>query len=122
MVLSKVKRRAQSESRRWALLLHDSLFVTFSEKPESSLRSYISSPLTSKDPQLRSAVENYKQHTFDLLGSGWQKVDYGVSCKGFEEYKYGPSPKVNADREGEWLRGRVTAPNLPQARRIWQMV
>jgi hypothetical protein len=64
----------------------------------------------------------YLDHRFDLLGSGWVRVRHGVACAGLEGHRYPAKPTVEADLDGGWLAGRVTAANLPESRRVWQLV
>lgn len=47
---------------------------------------------------------------------------YGMACRGLEEIRFPQGPAVRVDRDGEWLRGRVTDANLPESRRIWSLV
>lgn len=67
-------------------------------------------------------AELYRGHRFDLLGSGWVRVEHGMRCAGVEGHVYPPGDSVDADGEGEWLRGRIDPGNLEEARRIWRMV
>jgi hypothetical protein len=62
------------------------------------------------------------EHRFDLLGSGWVRVEHGMRCAGVEGHVYPPGDPVDADGEGEWLRGRIDPGNLEESRRIWRMV
>ena len=41
--------------------------------------------------------ERYLKHTFNILGSGWVKVYYGLKVKGFIGHKYFNSVKINFD-------------------------
>lgn len=71
---------------------------------------------------LRTSTEHYLQHRFDLLGSGWTTVRYGIRCRGLHGFKYREGPAVENDPEGLWLQGRINPGNLPRARRIWRLV
>ncbi|MCY2987490.1 MAG: alginate lyase family protein [Planctomycetota bacterium] len=64
----------------------------------------------------------YLQHRFDLLGSGWVPVTYGVECSGLAGHQYPAGKTVQPDRLGEWLAERVTPANLPKAQVTWQLV
>jgi hypothetical protein len=64
----------------------------------------------------------YLNHNFDLLGSGWTRVEYGMKCRGLEQYRYSSAGKVTIDPGGMWLRGRVNAANLKEAQRIWRLI
>ncbi len=38
--------------------------------------------------------ENYLGHKFDILGSGWQHVHYGMACGGLEGQRHDPAPAL----------------------------
>lgn len=63
----------------------------------------------------------YGAHCFNVLGSGWVRVRHGMDCAGVEGHRYESGPVLQADAAGEWLRGRVTAANLPESRRLWAL-
>ncbi len=74
------------------------------------------------DDMFTAACLLYLAHHFDVLGSGWVDVGYGVEAPGAEGRRFKPGPRVTADAEGRWLAGRVTKPNLPEAQRRWRLV
>jgi hypothetical protein len=78
-------------------------------------------PLRAAAGWIVPAAELYRDHYFDLLGSGWLKNAYGMACDGVELHRYPPGPAVDADREGRWLRGRINSANLISSRRIWRL-
>ena len=51
----------------------------------------------------------YIEHRFDLLGSGWVKVAYGMTAAGLEGHRLSAAsrPRI-ADRDGNWLARTVT--------------
>jgi hypothetical protein len=71
---------------------------------------------------LGALADLYVAHRFDLLGSGWVQVRYGMECRGLRGHRFGPGPAVAADRAGRWLAQRVNAPNLAEAQRVWSLV
>lgn len=71
---------------------------------------------------LSAACDLYRQHTFDVLGSGWLRVEHGMESPGVEGHRYGPHAAVEPDGAGEWLAGRVNQSNLSEARRRWSLV
>jgi hypothetical protein len=71
---------------------------------------------------LRLIGDQYCRHRFDLLGSGWVEVRYGMSCRGFAGRVYSAHAGVAADRNGTWLTGHVNASNLDRARALWQRI
>ena len=42
----------------------------------------------SPDQTPTDVVNNFMEHKFDLLGSGWIKVEYGMQCRGLEKFSY----------------------------------
>src|SRR6185369_3682793 len=62
------------------------------------------------------------RHVFDLLGSGPVVVRHGAAARGVEGNRYGPAAAVSPDAGGDWLHGRINAPNQPEAARIWGLV
>ena len=64
----------------------------------------------------------YLQHRFNLLGSGWVQVKYGMHCKGLDGFHYARSDEVAVDQRGEWLDGRINKANVVQSQRIWQLI
>ena len=71
---------------------------------------------------IRGLTEHFLEHRFDLLGSGWVRVEHGMTCAGVEGHQFPPAPRVPSDQSGDWLRGRVTAANFPEAHRVWTLV
>lgn len=73
-------------------------------------------------PQIIALAENYLNHSFNLLGSGWVTQKYGADCKGFEGHLYNSGPKVIIDKQGQWLHGRLNKENVSAAQEIWRLV
>lgn len=67
-------------------------------------------------------AQHYLEHRFDLLGSGWVRVGYGMRCRGMAGYRYDMGERTVPDTRGEWLAGRINFSNLPVAQRIWGCV
>lgn len=61
-------------------------------------------------------------HRFDLLGSGWVQVRYGMRCPGLEGYRYDMGSAVKAELEGDWLKGRINPSNLRESQHIWKLI
>jgi hypothetical protein len=66
--------------------------------------------------------EQYLEHRFDILGSGWTRVAHGVACGGVEGHRYEMGGPVTPDPEGRWLARRINRPNLPACRAAWRLV
>lgn len=68
--------------------------------------------------EIRFLSEQYLDHRFDLLGSGWTTVAPGIECRGREGYRYTSGP----EGESDWPRGLVGHQNLAESLRIWNLV
>lgn len=73
-------------------------------------------------PVIHELTGRFLEHRFDLLGSGWVRVEHGMECAGVAGHRHPPAARVAADGAGDWLRGRVTAANFAEARRLWSLV
>ncbi len=72
--------------------------------------------------RIRELADRFMRHEFDLLGSGWTRVRYGMSCRGLGAYRYEAGQAVEPDRGGAWLSARLNPSNVDEARRIWGLV
>lgn len=101
--------------------------VTYCEDPPGRsllghLQAFESVWLMPMASQIKLLAKNTCKHRFDILGSGWSELSYGMDCRGLAGYRYEMSKAVEADNEGYWLAGRVNAANLPESRKIWRLV
>lgn len=71
---------------------------------------------------LTQLCPRYLDHEFDLLGSGWTQLAYGIECPGMFGRHHPSGPAVEADRHGTWLEGRVNRSNLSESQRIWRLI
>ena len=80
---------------------------------------------TSKVDQTAVAylLDIYLNHYFNLLGSGFIKVDYNIDSPGVEGIKYDMSPKItDFDNEGDWLSNILLPTHMGFSKGIWQKV
>ena len=75
-----------------------------------------------KCAEVLALAQLFRAHTFDLLGSGWCKVYYGMTVRGVEGNVYPAGDVVSADHEGQWLSVRIPSANLPYAKKVWTLV
>jgi hypothetical protein len=71
---------------------------------------------------LRLVGDQYCRHRFDLLGSGWVEVRYGMTCHGFAGRTFPAHSIVAPDRDGTWLAEHVNTSNLDRARALWRRI
>lgn len=75
-----------------------------------------------KCAEVLALAQLFRAHTFDLLGSGWCKVYYGMAAHGVEGNVYPTGDVVSADHEGKWLSGKIPSANLPYAKKVWALI
>ena len=85
-------RRARGLARRSFHRFRDTLRTSHDSGEIDALARLIPAatciPLSGAD---RCAVRYFTQHRFDLLGSGWVRVHYGMQCRGFEGIVFEPA-------------------------------
>jgi hypothetical protein len=69
-----------------------------------------------KESILKHLCDYYIDHRFDLLGSGWVKVFYGMRCRGLEGHCYNSSSPPLPDDEF------VNTPNYKEIKRIRNLI
>ena len=72
---------------------------------------------------LLQLAEKYFAHNFDLLGSGWVKVAYGVSCRGFEGNSYPPfasEGRLSLTHSWWQVESCLCGSSLPASELRWQ--
>lgn len=98
---------------------HDAVPVRLTDDFSVSLLPNL---LRKHEEAIRRLADKHLDHQFNLLGSGWVRVEHGMPCRGVESHFYDSGPALKADRSGRWLRGRVNAANLREAQRVWSLV
>jgi len=61
-------------------------------------------------------------HEFNLLGSKWVKVSYGLNCAGVEGSKYNHHQTVVRDNWGVWLHAHINSANIKKSTSIWKLI
>ena len=62
--------------------------------------------------QVLALANLFHAHKFDLLGSGWRRVYYGMTALGVEGNVYPSGEAIIVDRDGDWLLGKIQSVNL----------
>lgn len=70
--------------------------------------------LAPRAEDIRALTERYLEHRFDLLGSGWVRVEHGINCAGFAGVRFPPTAPP-ADRD---LAGLVSPGNRVRSQAI----
>jgi hypothetical protein len=96
------------------------------DAPDAALTPVFALPareaLAPHAPTLAALAREYLGHRFDLLGSGWTRVEHGMRCHGIEGHAFPPERAVTADAEGHWLAEELPPACLPEARRVWRLL
>ncbi len=71
---------------------------------------------------LRILGDCYRRHRFDLLGSGWVEVSYGMTCNGFAGRSFSAQSRRVTDRDGAWLARELNASNVAAAQELWRRI
>jgi hypothetical protein len=120
------RRAAEAAARPWLRLRDASVATLPAPTDGAGLRPLLDAldarVLEPWRPQVAALAEHAMAHRFDVLGSGWVRVEHGMRCRGLEGHVYPPGPAVRADADGTWLRARVNAANLSAARGVWRLV
>ena len=127
VVLQRVTGLAMSRLRRKRQRARDLTETTYArETPTRPLTRLVSripiEVIRANRAWILPAAALWRRNWFDLLGSGWLNVRYGMLCPGVEGTAYEPGEPVTPDPEGAWLEGRVNASNLEESQRIWRLV
>ena len=121
---ARLLRRIVRVSRRLALrFIHSKMDMfrpTFSAgAPDGALFTLLPCRVAPDDSEAKNIIELarlYFNHRFDLLGSGWVHVRYGMTCGGVEGHQY-----AMAERDSG-LESRINKANLAEAKRIAKLI
>jgi hypothetical protein len=129
VLLRKVWRKAGKTAALWYRRRQDARQATYaalSPRWPGKLYQYFQPlALDLLEPQaekIQALTSYYLEHRYDLLGSGWVRVRYGMKCRGLEGQRYEMGREVRPDLRGHWLAGLVTPANLSESQRIWGMI
>lgn len=117
-----IRRRIKSKLRKWRAEFR----ATYSARDDLRIEAVFLLPencsYKEDASQTLALAQLYLEHKFDLLGSGWRNVRYGMKALGVEGNVYSSESAVAVDSEGEWLSDRLSHTNLSYAKKIWKLV
>lgn len=129
LIIKKLVGRAQRRLKLLVKRQNDTLSSTYIPAaycPTGSLYRYFHpvplEQLRSHADQILPLAQHYLEHRFDLLGSGWVQIKYGMHCRGLEGYRYPMGSPVESDNQGNWLSDQINRANLSESQRIWRLV
>ncbi|MDP1604384.1 MAG: heparinase II/III family protein [Legionella sp.] len=125
-LIKRVTARAGRELRQWRHLAQAKCKGSYHQSDVSyelaSCLNFETADLADVNGIPSLVITHYLHHQFDLLGSGWVEVFYGMNCRGLEQYQFEMGKPVKIDSEGNWLKGRINRSNLVYAQKIWQHI
>lgn len=107
----------------------DKRFPTYAKTknvPEGELNTYFKTipteVLRAFSSEIAGVTQHYLAHRFDLLGSGWVLVKYGMRCRGLEGNRYDIDSPGDIDSTGVWMQGWINEANLRESMQIWTAI
>lgn len=116
-IIGAVQRRIQQRS----LLTKDRFFSSY-YKTNTALTPFFFGYTPIVQSKSNALATHFMNHEFDLLGSGWAAVHYGINCAGVDNHHYSPHSKVQSDTQGAWLDNHINKANLSHSKYIWQQI
>jgi hypothetical protein len=121
---ARLLRRIVRVSRRLALRFVfsrlDRFRPTFAAgSPEGELSALIGGSVKPREREaarIGELARHYLDHRFDLLGSGWVNVRYGMACNGVEGHRYAPAKADSSPA------ARINKANLAEVERIGGLI
>ncbi|PIK14685.1 heparinase II/III family protein [Halobacteriovorax sp. JY17] len=88
----------------------------FSNAPDTKL-------IKTSFPQLDGILKKTTNHEFNLLGSNWVKVEYGMDVNGIMGIKYDMQTKFPPRPSNfEWIRKSINFANRTNSNKIWKFI
>jgi len=126
--MERVARKASREVRRLSLACIEHGRTTYAPGSQSEgqgLNRFLTGyPFGAAEaaPNALEVVRLNLEHYFNLLGSGWTRLEHGMRCRGLQDYQCRPGERAAPDTEGKWLDARINRRNLAESKRIWRML
>ena len=68
-------------------------------------------------------IDEYLDHRFDLLGSGWTQVAYNINARGLEGVRFPMNRSaIIHDQAGDWLKSMVAPAHYEMSAKLWRLV
>ena len=116
-----IQRRSSSKLNKWRARIQSTYSVREDLRIEVPI-GFTRVPTEESCAQLLALARLYRSHKYDLLGSGWCKVHYGMRALGVEGHVYPSHETLRTDHEGRWLSSEVSQVNLSYAEKVWALV
>ncbi len=124
LVNRRIPNKIIREIRDFLFFIRDAVYGTYYEFKSGQTRQAKEDPLLipHSETSLLPVSHLYIQHIFDVLGSGWVNVFYGMHCHGLNGACFPAEKPVLPDPKGIWLKKRVNRSNFRKSRAYWQQI
>lgn len=116
-----IQRRTLSKLNKWSAAFR-STYIGRRDLYIEVPHCFTSISFEENGTQTLALAQLFRVHKFDLLGSGWRRVYYGMAALGVEGNVYPSSEAVIVDRAGGWLSGKIPSVNLSYAKKVWTLI
>lgn len=116
-----IQRRSLSKFNKWRARFQSTYVVREDLRIEMPI-NFSCVLFEENGTQVFALAKLFRAHKFDLLGSGWRRVYYGMTALGIEGNVYPPHEAVIVDRAGDWLLGKIQSVNLHYAKKVWTLI
>lgn len=115
----------QRRVRKQLIRRRDDFFSTYQKKSDVLLTPLLLTNFLISESvkhEMEPNKSHFLKHEFDLLGSGWVKVSYGIEAKGVDGYVFFAEEKLDVDETGSWFAQHINKANLRESRALWQVI
>ena len=116
-----IQRRALSKLNKWKAEFQ-STYAAREDLCLEVLVRFSNDSFEENGAQVTALANLFRVHKFDLLGSGWCSVHYGMTSLGVEGKVYPPRSAVIVDSDGEWLSTEIRPVHFGYAKTTWRLV
>ena len=116
-----IQRRSLSKFNKWRARFQSTYVVREDLRIEMPI-NFSCVLFEENGTQVFALAKLFRAHKFDLLGSGWRKVYYGMTALGVEGNVYPSGEAIIVNRDGDWLSGKIQFVNLRYAKKVWTLI
>ncbi|UDW03304.1 heparinase II/III family protein [Bacillus cereus] len=122
-IVVKIKKKTFTTISKEIKCVQDNLYPSYSKKIyKYELENIFLDPIEYEFTdfeikQIKETTSLYLKHYFDLLGSGWTKVQHNIECRGLGEYRY-IAKKIESNNVDGLLRNLVNKKNIPYSKYV----
>lgn len=122
-IVVKIKKKTFTTISKEIKCFQDNLYPSYSKKIyKYELENIFLDPIEYEFTdfeikQIKETTSLYLKHYFDLLGSGWTKVQHNIECRGLGEYRY-IAKKIESNNVDGLIKNLVNKKNIPYSKYV----